>query len=198
MVKGYVPWHDAPLILIPDQESAFRGTGWDQWLTVKHTEHRRTRFYNPQSNGKTELANGTICCILECLVSGDWAAWEHHFTVTQVRGQVITVLHEPTSKMSWWNWKKVRLVDSEISWDGVRIRPNAQQVITDRTISFFAGLQHPPLLPQQDEIINISVNHPHKCKFDCQAPFITGNKLQDRHPNRWISYPSVCTTFNKS
>ena len=78
------------------------------------------------------------------------AKWDHHYIVTQVRGKVITVLHVPTGKVQRWNRNKIRIVDPEISWEGVRIRPRAQNIVR-ATTSAFAGAVHPqsmePLLP---------------------------------------------------
>ena len=301
MANDYVPRHGAPQILISDQGSEFRGAGWEQWLETNHIEHRRTSGYNPQSNGKTERANGIVRRMLERLVNSDRAAWEdqlgpaltairnnvstvtgyspfmlhharsarhaigrmvdgtshptwsdrlqqqgevmakaarataasryynrerlarkansgqieigdqvmikgqritpltakwdHHFTVTQVRGKVITVLHEPTGKTSRWNRNKIRLVDPDVSWEGVRIRPKAQQVITNKTTSTFAGPRHPPLLPQHDETINIPVNHPRKRgAADPQAPLITNAKRPRWAPEQ-MDVLSFCAQY---
>ena len=60
LANDYVPRHGAPMILISDQGSEFRGTGFELWLEKNGIEHRRTSGYNPQSNGRTERANGTI------------------------------------------------------------------------------------------------------------------------------------------
>ncbi len=83
------------------------------------------------------------------------ARWDHHFIVTDVRGKVVTVLHVPTGKSSKWNRNKIRLVDPEICWEGLKIRPKAQNVQGPIPDSRFAGAYHEShvLLPQQDELV---------------------------------------------
>ena len=292
MANDYVPRHGAPVVLITDQGSEFRGVGWEQWLEENGIEHRRTSGYNPQSNGKTERANGTIRRMLQKLVNGERAAWEdqlgpaltairnnvsavtgytpfmlhharparhmigrmvdgsvnpswsdrltqqatvmahaarataasrhynrerlkekvnagdleigdqvmvrgqrvtpltakwdHHFRVTGIRGKVITVLHEPTGKSSKWNRNKIRLVDPEVSWDGVRIRPRAQNIV-QTTTSNFAGAVRPrvplaPLLPQGDEIAPLPARPSKRSAPDRQYPLQLPPKRVARSP----------------
>ena len=54
--------------------------------------------------------------------------WDHHFQVVGVRGKVVTVLHVLTGKTARYNRNKLRLVDPEIVWEGVNIRPHAQAI----------------------------------------------------------------------
>jgi transposase InsO family protein len=232
LAGDYVPRHGAPRILITDQGNEFRTEEFESWLSANGIERRRTSGYNPQSNGKTERANGTLRRMLEKLVNGkmaDWedrlgpaltavrnnvssvtghtpfylhyarpcrhsvgrmvdgslenefshrvrlqaevmaqaaratedsrrynrerlaakanagtlevgdhvviqgqrrtpltARWDHNFVVTAVQGKVVTVLHTPTGKTQRWNRNKVRLVNPEISWEGVTPRPKVQ------------------------------------------------------------------------
>lgn len=280
MANDYVPRHGTPRILISDQGTEFRGAGWEQWLEQNGIEHRRTSGYNPQSNGKTERANGTIRRLLNKLVNGQRAAWEdqlgpaltavrnnvssvtgfspfmlnharparhmvgrmvdgtpdpqwsdrlqqqayvmahaarataasryynrqrllekanaqkvevgdrvmvrgqrltpltakwdHHFIVTGVRGKVITVLHVPTGKTQRWNRNKVRLVDPDVSWDGIRIRPRAQNVELPTTSTFAGPVRPPravaPLLPQDDEMVPLPARAPKRAAPDPQEP----------------------------
>ena len=69
--------------------------------------------------------------------------WDHHYQVISIRGKVITVLHIPTGKMARHNRNKIRLVDSEVAWEGVGVRPKAQQT----NLSLVA---EPQLLPQKE------------------------------------------------
>ena len=71
------------------------------------------------------------------------AKWDHHYRVTRVQGKVITVLHEPTGKTSTWNRNKIRLVDSEICWDGVGSRPKAQNIPGEYMPSTFRDCRLP-------------------------------------------------------
>jgi transposase InsO family protein len=71
LANDYVPRHGEPMILISNQGSEFRGAGFEQWLEKNGIEHRRTSGYNPQSNGRTERANGTIRRMLQKLVNGE-------------------------------------------------------------------------------------------------------------------------------
>ncbi|MCP3679261.1 MAG: hypothetical protein GY782_02945 [Gammaproteobacteria bacterium] len=84
------------------------------------------------------------------------AKWDHHFIVTGVQGKVITVLHVPTGKSSKWNRNKIRLVDPETCWEGMKIRPKAQNVNAPPQASRFNTPLNPDnhphlLLPQHDE-----------------------------------------------
>ena len=83
------------------------------------------------------------------------AKWDHHFIVMQVHGKVITVLHQPTGKTQLWNCNKIRIVDPETSWEGVQIRPRAQNIVQAPTSAFAGAVRQPtppaPLLPQFDE-----------------------------------------------
>ena len=112
------------------------------------------------------------------------AKWDHHFIVSGVRGKVITVLHVPTGKTQRWNRNKIRLVDPEVSWEGMRIRPRAQQTVVPTT-SVFAGPRlgrrrtpPAPLLPQDDETVPIP---PHtqgrkRTAPDSQEPLIVAKR----------------------
>ena len=82
--------------------------------------------------------------------------WDHHFTVTQVRGKVITVLHMPTGKTARYNRNKLRLVDPEVSWEGIRLRPRAQQRVAPSTNVFVAGSPQPQvLLPEKEAEVQL-------------------------------------------
>ena len=70
LCNDYVPWRGTLKLLISDQGSEFCGEDYEQWLREKNIDHRRTSGYNPQSNSKTERANGTIRRLLEWLVNG--------------------------------------------------------------------------------------------------------------------------------
>ncbi len=305
MANDYVPRHGAPVVLISDQGSEFRGAGWEQWLEENGVEHRRTSGYNPQSNGRTERANGTIRRLLQKLVNGERAAWEdqlgpaltairnnvstvtgyspfmlhharparhmigrmvdgsvnpswsdrlqqqatimakaarataasrhynrqrllekanagdievgdrvmvrgqrvtpltakwdHHFIVTQIRGKVITVLHVPSGKIQRWNRNKIRLVDPEISWEGVRIRPRAQNIVR-ATTSAFAGIPHSrmtsaPLLPQSDETTPLPTRGAKRAAPDKQHPLqvppkrTAPNRVQKREAPTESTHP---------
>ena len=234
LANDYVPRHGCPNLLITDKGSEFRGSEFEQWLEGMGIQRNTTSGYNPQSNGKTERANGTIRRLLEKLVNGnraDWenrlgpalialrnnvssvtgfspfvlhnarparvavgryvdgsldpswserlrlyaetiqkavratddsrqsnrerlqrkantkeltpgdqvlvraqrvtpltAKWDHGFSVVRVRGKVVTVLHHPSGKVSHHNRNKIKLVDPQITWEGIRARPRAQQV----------------------------------------------------------------------
>jgi transposase InsO family protein len=235
LANDYLPRHGSPTVLITDRGTEFGTKEFDEWLRGNAIERRRTSGYNPQSNGKTERANGTIRRMLEKLVNADrpkwedrlgaaltavrnnvssttgfapfmlhharparvaigrfadgsrevqWsdrlriqadvteqaianivksrepnrerferranakdlqpgdevvvkgqrltpltAKWDHNFTVVGVRGKVVSVMHHPTGKTARYNRNKIKLVDPDVSWDGVRDRPKAQNVI---------------------------------------------------------------------
>jgi hypothetical protein len=71
-----------------------------------------------------------------------------------------------------WNRNKVRLVDPDVSWEGVRLRPKAQQVIANNTTSAFSQPRprHQLLLPQHNETADIPINRPRKRRPDPQLP----------------------------
>ncbi len=47
------------------------------------------------------------------------SSWDPHCTVTQVRGKVVYVRHEPCSKTKVHNRDKVQIVDQDVNWDDV-------------------------------------------------------------------------------
>jgi hypothetical protein len=75
--------------------------------------------------------------------------WDHHFQVVGVRGKVVTVLHVPTGKTAHYNRNKLRLVDPEIVWEGVNIRPCAQTIAPQPNVLFPDDV--PEVLPQAAE-----------------------------------------------
>ena len=87
--------------------------------------------------------------------------WDHHFIVSGVWGKVITILHVPTGKTQRWNRHKIRLVDPEVSWEGMHIRPLAQQTVVPTAYVFTGphlGCRRTlcaPLLPQYDITVPI-------------------------------------------
>ena len=126
--------------------------------TAASRYYNRQRLLNKANAGKLDVGDRVM--VKGQRITPLTAKWDHHFVVTEVRGKVITVLHVPTGKTQRWNRNKVRLVDPEVSWEGMRVRPRAQQ-ITCPTASTFAGAarretrRRTPLLPQADETVPI-------------------------------------------
>jgi hypothetical protein len=84
--------------------------------TEESRRHNRERL-NAQANAK-ELKLGDQVIVVSHARVPLTAKWDHHYTVTGIRGKVITVLHNPTGRTSRWNRRKVKLVDPELSWEG--------------------------------------------------------------------------------
>ena len=95
--------------------------------TAASRHYNRQRLLDKANAGN--IAVGDRVMVRGQRVTPLTAKWDHHFIVTQVSGKVITVLHVPTGKTQRWNRNKIRLVDPEVSWDGVRIRTRAQNVV---------------------------------------------------------------------
>ena len=51
------------------------------------------------------------------------AKWDHQYSVTQVRGPVLTVINMRTGKRRVINRDKVKLVDPDLEWSDIRPRP---------------------------------------------------------------------------
>jgi hypothetical protein len=249
LANDYIPRHGSPRVAITDCGPEFRTREFEEWLTGNGIERRRTSGYNPQSNGKTERANGTLRRMLEKLVNGNRPKWEdrlgtaliavrnnvsdctgfapfmlHHarpsrqaigrfadgaltatlsdrlrtqaevtalaianiaksrernrerlanaanacdlqvgdqvlikgqrmtpltakwdfgYVITAIRGKVITVLHEASGKTLRYNRNKVKYVDPDAVWDGVKERPRVRNV---------AHLQVPDRHPPRPEV----------------------------------------------
>ena len=153
-----------------------------------------SRHYNRQ--GLPELAKarktevGDRVMVKGQRVTPLTAKWDHHFIVTQVRGKVITVLHVPTGKTQRWNRNKIRIVDSEISWEGVRIRPRAQNIARPTTSTFTGAVrQQPtsaPLLPQFDEMAPLPEHNRKRAAPDTQHPL----HVPKRHAQRAEKRPA--------
>ncbi len=59
------------------------------------------------------------------------SSWDSHWTVTQVRGKVVYVRHEPSSKTKVLNRDKVQIVEPEVNWDDINPRPARQSNKSD-------------------------------------------------------------------
>ena len=66
--------------------------------------------------------------------------WDPQWTVTQIRGKVVWVRHQPSGKKKVLNRNKVVLVDPDIAWDELRDRPVRRAGIDSRT----TGLRERP------------------------------------------------------
>ncbi len=83
------------------------------------------------------------------------ALWDHHYIITHVFCKVITLLHVPTGKTLKVNRNKVRLVDPQICWQNVRMRPRAQCIDVNLQPSKFAGAgtrENTLIFPQNNEM----------------------------------------------
>jgi len=72
--------------------------------------------------------------------------WDPQWTVTQVRGKVLWVRHEPTGKTKVLNRNKVHIVDPDISWDEVRPRPIRKSNVSTKKV----GVSAQPQTAQND------------------------------------------------
>ena len=54
--------------------------------------------------------------------------WDPHWTVTRVRGPVVSLHHQQTGKTKVLNAKKIRIVNPEQNWDSCNSRPIRHQV----------------------------------------------------------------------
>ena len=122
--------------------------------TAASRHYNRQRLLDKANAGNIEVGDRVM--VKGQRVTPLTAKWDHHFVVTQVLGKVITVLHQPTGKTQRWNRNKIRIVDPEISWEGVRIRPRAQNIARPTTSTFAGAVRQPstsaPLLPEFDEM----------------------------------------------
>ncbi len=71
------------------------------------------------------------------------SSWDPHWTVTQVRGKVVYVRHEPSGKTKVLNRDKVQIVDPDVNWDGVNPRPVRQSNKSTRLTGVRAQTAHP-------------------------------------------------------
>ena len=73
------------------------------------------------------LSNGWTPGLLVVLIAHEKAPldarWDHQYTVTRVRGPVLTVVNQRTHKRKVVNRDKVKLVDPDLEWHDVRPRP---------------------------------------------------------------------------
>jgi hypothetical protein len=140
--------------------------------TAESRHYNRKRLLEKANAGKIEVGDRVM--VRGQRVTPLTAKWDHHFVVTRIRGKVITVLHVPTGKKQRWNRNKIRLVDPEISWEGVRIRPRAQNIVRPSTSAFAgadrAGTQPMPLLPQPDEMLPLPALPRKRAAPDEQQP----------------------------
>ena len=65
--------------------------------------------------------------------------WDPQWTVTKVRGKVVTLLHQQTNKTKVLNVNKVRIVDPNIAWDCVNPRPIRNSRVSTRTTGLGAN-----------------------------------------------------------
>jgi hypothetical protein len=79
--------------------------------TEQSREHNRERL-NAKANAKNIEIGDQVMIVGHARVPLT-AKWDHHYTVTRVRGKVVTVIHNPTGRVSWCNRNKVKLVDPE-------------------------------------------------------------------------------------
>jgi hypothetical protein len=133
--------------------------------TEESRRHNRERLER-KANAK-DISPGDQVMIKGQRLTPLTAKWDHHYTVTGVRGKVITVLHNPTGKVGCWNRNKVRLVDPEISWEGINLRPKAQQrpQVPPTNVPLLqerVDLQEvdTPLLPTADEAVAVKPRVP--------------------------------------
>jgi hypothetical protein len=176
MVHGDVDpdWSERLLVQQEVMQEAARAT-------EKSREHNRERL-NAKANAK-DLEVGDQVMIVGHARVPLTAKWDHHYTVTRVRGKVVTVVHNPTGRVSRWNRNKVKLVDPEISWEGVSDRPRAKRPV----------VHNAPIVPEPVEIPAPPLQQlvPLKPERAAPAPFQFAEKPKS-HPQ--VPGPSIAPT----
>ena len=122
--------------------------------------------------------------------------WDPQWTVTAVKGKVVTLIHQQTSKQKVLNVDKVRVVDPNIIWDDVNPRPIRNSRVSTRKTGLQDSTSTPMLhipAPPHKEVQDGRTHHPKRKRTDQSPPA----SPTPRAVNRNVSNKTTATTSQR-
>ena len=157
-----------------------RLTNIAQALNTAITETAASRHYNRQrllrqaNQGVIKVGDSVVIKAPEPLTLT--STWDPQWTVTGIRGKVVQLIHQQTSRTKKLNINKVKVVDPNIVWDQLNPRPVRNSRVSTRV----TGLNRMPRLDAPPPIATPQTSQP--TARDRQTAKRKRNEAERAHP----------------